>query len=383
MARKNYLMEDASKPNTAISMDRYMCCCCKRCARKRQTRHLPPELVFQFLLELPAQALHHVMRRVCREWNLIVHSRDFIHHHLRNSTSGVLIQDLVSACNLFYVEMRRGCLEICKLDWGFEQLIWTSCNGLVLVPDSKLSNNLCLINPLTKQQTILPPYFGRMVDHSYFVLVFAEASMEYKVVRVRVGNLGSIVQIVVLTIGVDEVWRCIDVHLVLPSEILIASMEMQVTGGYVHWFGKNFILTFNAETEAVRLFPRPPKRPKLYGMFLAMGSNLSYVTQSDVFVVDVWEMNLEMGEWIMMLRLDLKPVSHLFEDLSCELKTVTIYGWLEAREVLVFGTWPHQRHCIAYNVKTREIQSIEFCTKASVHYFQAHVNSLVGLVAGF
>ncbi|XP_073126213.1 uncharacterized protein [Henckelia pumila] len=298
MARKNYVKEDASKTNTAISMDRYIRCCCKRCARKRQTRHLPPELVFQFLLELPAQALHHVMRRVCREWNLIVHSRVFIYHHLRNSTSGVLIQDLNSARNVFYVEMRRGCLEICKLDWGFKELIWTSCNGLVLVPDSKSSNNLCLINPLTKQRTILPPYFDRMKDHSCFVLVFAEASMEYKV----------------------------------------------VTGGYVHWFGKKIILTFNAETEAVRLFPRPPKRRKLCGRFLAMGSNLSYVAQSDVFILDVWEMNLEMGEWMMMLRLDLKPVSHLFEDLSCEEgKTMSPYGWLEAREVLVLGSRARQR----------------------------------------
>ncbi|XP_073126212.1 uncharacterized protein [Henckelia pumila] len=344
MARKNYVKEDASKTNTAISMDRYIRCCCKRCARKRQTRHLPPELVFQFLLELPAQALHHVMRRVCREWNLIVHSRVFIYHHLRNSTSGVLIQDLNSARNVFYVEMRRGCLEICKLDWGFKELIWTSCNGLVLVPDSKSSNNLCLINPLTKQRTILPPYFDRMKDHSCFVLVFAEASMEYKVVRACSKNFGSMARIAVLTIGTDEVWRCIDVPLVLPTERPLVSLEMQVTGGYVHWFGKKIILTFNAETEAVRLFPRPPKRRKLCGRFLAMGSNLSYVAQSDVFILDVWEMNLEMGEWMMMLRLDLKPVSHLFEDLSCEEgKTMSPYGWLEAREVLVLGSRARQR----------------------------------------
>ncbi|XP_073128357.1 uncharacterized protein [Henckelia pumila] len=383
MSRKIYVKESASRPNTAISMDRYICCCCKRCARKREiTRHLPPELVFQFLVLLPAQTLHHVMRRVCREWNLIVHSRDFIHHHLRNSSSGILIQDLASTCNVFYVEMRRGCLEMCKLDWGFKELILTSCNGLVLVPDSKFSNNFCLINPLTKQRTILPPYFDRM--GSYFVLVFAEASMEYKVVRVSRQNLGSTARIDVLTIGVDKVWRSIDLHSVHSTVIPLVSSKMQVTGGYAHWFGKDFILTFNAETEAVRGFPRRPKIPKLYEIYVAMGSNLTYFGQSDVFIMHVWEMNLEMGEWMMMFRLDLKPVCrHLFEDLSWEVKTVTPYGWLEAREVLVLGTRSHQRHCIAYNVKTREIQSIEFCTKASVHSFQAHVNSLVGLGGGF
>ncbi|XP_073127985.1 uncharacterized protein [Henckelia pumila] len=312
----------------------------------------------------------------------IVRSRDFIQHHLRNSASGVLIQDLYSDCNAFYVEMRRGCLEIRKLDWGLEEVIWTSCNGLVLVPDSKFINNLCLINPLTKQQIILPPYFDRIEDHSCFVLVFAEASMEYKVVHVRRKNLGSMARIAVLTVVVDKVWRCIDVPLILPTGVPLFYSEM-ATGCHVHWLSQNFILTFNAETEAVCWFPVQRKRPKLFGTYLAMGSNLSFVARTDVFTMDVWELNLEMGEWIMMIRLDLKPVRHLFEDLFCEVKEMIPCCWLEAREVLFFSTFYHRRHCITYNIKTREIQSIEICTKASVRYFDAHVFSLVGLGGEF
>lgn len=272
---------------------------------------------------------------------------------------------------------------MCKLDWGLKDKIWTSCNGLVLVPASKFSCNLCLINPLTKQRTILPPYFYRVGGLSQFCLVFAEASMEYKAVRVCNENLGPVIRIAVLNIGVDKAWRCMDVHLILPTEIPLLSSQL-VTRGYVHWFGENFILTFNAETEAVRRFA-VPQSAKLYGKFLAMGSNLSYVAQSDAFIVDVWEMNPEIGEWIMMLRFDLKPVRHIFEeDLSCDIvKSMTPYGWLEAMEVLVFSTWYRQRHCIAYNVKTRELQSIELCSDANVHHFQAHVNSLVGLGGGF
>lgn len=104
-----------------------------------------------------------------------------------------------------------------------------------------------------------------------------------------------------------------------------------------------------------------------------MGSYLSYVAQTDAFIVDVWEMNPEIGEWIMMLRIDLKPVRHIFEDLF--FKSMTPYGWLEAREVLVFSTWHRQSQCIAYNVKTGEIQSIELCTNESAHHFQAHVTA--------
>lgn len=117
----------ADEPKTAMSINRYICHCCKRCARKRNTRYLPQEIVFQFLLRLPAQLLHDVVRHVCRVWSLVIRSPNFIQHHLRNTTCGVIIQEWLSPHNVIYVEMRRGCLEIRKLDCGFYGLVRSSC----------------------------------------------------------------------------------------------------------------------------------------------------------------------------------------------------------------------------------------------------------------
>ncbi|XP_073283455.1 uncharacterized protein [Primulina huaijiensis] len=160
------------------------------------------------------------MRHVCREWSLVTRSQYFIHHHLRNSTGGVIIQERLSPRNGIYVEMRRGCLEICKFYCGFYGLIRSSCNGLVVISDWSKLANLYVANPLTKQWTILPPFFTLTGDYSDCGIAFVEASLEYKVVcAFGYKYVVPKTQIAILTIGLDKVWRHIDIkHLLLPTE---------------------------------------------------------------------------------------------------------------------------------------------------------------------
>ncbi|XP_073047556.1 uncharacterized protein [Primulina eburnea] len=215
--------------------------------------------------------IYHVSKS---EWSLVIRSPNFIHHRLRNSTGGVIIQERLSPRNGIYVEMRRGCLEICKFDYGFYGLVRSSCNGLVVISDWSKLVNLYVTIPLTKQWTILPPFSTLTGDYSDCGIAFVEASMGYKVVCARgYKHVVPKTQIAILTIGVDKVWRHIDVkHLLLPTERGFIYFPMVIVG-YVHWFSGNFLLTLNVETQIVHRFSVPPF-PKMHGTFLPMGGNL-------------------------------------------------------------------------------------------------------------
>ncbi|XP_073017349.1 F-box protein At5g49610-like [Primulina eburnea] len=359
-----------------MSINPYIFHCCKRCARKRNTRYLPRDIVFQFLLHLPAQFLHDVVRHVCREWSLVISSPNFIQHHLRNSSGGVIIQEKLSRRNGIYVEMRRGCLEICKFDCGVYGLVRSSCNGLVVISDESEHPNLYVTNPLTKQWTILPP-FSNLTGHYWNCgLAFVESSMEYKMVRMcRDESIVQKTRIAVLTIGVDEVWRHIDINFCHSQLSFI--WFLFVTGGYVHWTSIEYVLTLNVETEIVRRFPAP-QLPKMFGSFLPMGGNLSYIDESSKFSRDVWEMNSVTGEWTMLFSFDSEPLDDRFKGMfSYYMKSITPRFWLVARELLVFSLGFGQILWIVYNVKTSEIQSFEL--EGGRYHSEAHVNSLVWL----
>lgn len=202
--------------------------------------------------------------------------------------------------------------------------------------------------------------------------------MEYKVVYPCIKKpFGQPTKVAVLTIGVDRVWRHIDV-----AQLSVTDNWRSVpfvTGGYVHWICKTFVLTLNVESETIRSFPMP-QFPKLCGNFLPMGCILSFLYKTSEFTRDVWEMNPETGEWTMILSFDLEPLRSIFKNLCCEnVKSLIPFGWLAFREVLLFSTGCMQTTCAAYNVNTREIQSFELGTNLKHYRFQAHVNSLVWL----
>ncbi|KZV19357.1 hypothetical protein F511_25092 [Dorcoceras hygrometricum] len=383
MADRDYVTE----PTTAASINHYICYCCKRCARKGRRRCIPQEVMVEILLLLPARVVHDVMKHVCREWNLMISTKDFIQLHLRNSTPGFLIQEefpdlngykeMRQHRNVIYLEMRRGCLEICKSDTGFEYLLFTSCNGLVVAPGFRDSDVYYVTNPLTKQRAIIPPNSSEIECYSNFALAFAEPSMDYKVVcACGKDSKRRPTQIAVLTIGVDSVWRHIDIR---HSSFGIFRHFTFVTGGYVHWIGRTAVLTLNVENETISWFPMP-RVPRIRGKFLPMGCNLSFLYQINEFTWDVWEMNSNSGEWSMIFSLDLEPFRCHFKDYGLKHSLLAVpYGWLAIREVLIFSSGGIQTHCLVYYVKTKEIQLFTLDTNTRSHRFQAHVNSLVWL----
>ncbi|XP_073134881.1 uncharacterized protein [Henckelia pumila] len=338
-------------------------------------RRLPQEIIFEILLRLPAQVIHD-KRYVYEEWKLMTGAKDFIYSHLWNSTPGILIMENHKNYGI-YVEMRRGCLEICKFDCGSFQLIGNSVNGLVLAtPKDKESRDkqiLSVFNPLTKQHVGVP-YDDSVIFST--TLAFAEASMKYKVVRSCHPKSSWCVGL--LTIGVDEEWRYIDIqHISMLAQSVLWN-EPRVTRGYVHWIDSLIVLTLDVETEVIYEFAKPEFGPRRG--FLAMGHNIFFYhlprqPKSHEYLMEVWEMNSETGEWTMLFTSDLKPLSDRFKGLN----SINVFGMLASGEVLLFGIVGSEKLCGAYNVRTRDVQWIQLEKCASKYYPIPHVNSMVWL----
>ncbi|XP_073042982.1 uncharacterized protein [Primulina eburnea] len=132
----------------------------KRCSKKRpRGDFLPPEMVYKVLLHMPALVLRDVMKHVCREWSLMIRSRNFMHDHLLNSPRGLIIHGFHLSRGAMFVEMRGGFLEISKFECVFDCLLWTSCNGLVLINYFRDRHYLYIANPMSKQQLLLHRFF--------------------------------------------------------------------------------------------------------------------------------------------------------------------------------------------------------------------------------
>lgn len=237
---------------------------------------------------------------------------------------------------------------------------------------------LYVVNPVTKQRLTLPPFFKPIYVTDFCGFAFVVPSMEYKVVTAYHYGFCTNIQCAVLTIGVDQRWRHIDIqHLSVKTRGVFWTLPL-TTGGFVHWTHNDFVLTLNLETEIIHQFPRPPV-VLIYGKFLPMENNLTYVCKANDILWEVWEMNLETGVWDKLFIFDLGAQIYGYKDIFDPQTKLVPFGWLVHRELLVFSTPFHQTIFMAYNIKKREVISFELDPSEEPYNFQAHVKSLIWL----
>ncbi|KAK6149772.1 hypothetical protein DH2020_017297 [Rehmannia glutinosa] len=334
----------------------------RRCKRMRLTNieSLPDDLVFTIILELPAQDIYNVARRVCRKWYHMIHSHNFIYAHLQHSTSGLIIQNRQEFdTSLIFVAVTRGRIEISKFSYKFREILWTSCNGLILENCLKDQTFLYVANPATKQHCALPRFYSQIIFNRYSSLAYVEASMEYKVVRAcdcndcNDGNTN--IGCAILTVGMDGSWRHVQIeHLSLSDRKLLCASPL-VTEGFMHW---NYLVTLNLETETIRQVPIPQGYGEKIMYYFSMGRYLSFLTPCSEFCWEVWEMKPDTGEWTKLPDICLKAqkctIEHLSGKRDCSLKPV---GWIKYKEVFLFRVSFPSTIYIAYNVCTQEMES--------------------------
>ncbi|KAL3624451.1 hypothetical protein CASFOL_031119 [Castilleja foliolosa] len=366
---------------------------------KKNINSLPDEIVFDILVQIPAQDIYNTVSPVCRKWYQMIHTHTFVNTNLHRSTYGLLIQNRSSEpfTLTFMALSRQGRVELTRLNYEPEFTMWCNgCNGLILETERDDPFVLYITNPVTMQRSPLPlspiPLFG--MGFLFSAIAYASLSMKYKVIRSYQDN--SIRFCSILTIGVEESWRPVNTqHLSLETKSVLLCRPL-TTEGFVHWVDKvNYVLTLNVETEIITAYLVPsPCSGERHGYnyyYLPTVKYLSLLIWRE-WSWEVWEMKPETGEWTNLPGIELS-------DRKCEILEwfskrdsksdgysdgrLEPVGWLEYGEVLVCCItfiYEHDNHrvCIVWNIRSKEIEYLELPFSTWVAFFH-HRNSLLWL----
>ncbi|KAL3615445.1 hypothetical protein CASFOL_041106 [Castilleja foliolosa] len=358
---------------------------CKRL--ESNINSLPDDIVFDILVQIPAQDIYSAVRPVCRKWYQMIHTHKFVNTHLHHSTYGLLLQKRVSqSIELTSMSLsRQGQIELTRLNYEPEYHIWcSSCNGLILESEPSYNPILHISNPVTMQSFYLPrPVYP--LSGLYFrcsAIAYASLSMQYKVVQVYFQEIqwGCII----LTVGVDETWRRVCTQHLSPKAKENLMYAPLTTEGFVHWFkNSKYVLTLNVETEIITKYLAPSSGDRLYYFSTAKYLSLLIADASRELSWEVWEMKPETGEWTQLPGIDLKDRFGLLSECDTIYKLSAAYissslvpvGWLEYKEVLLYRV--PLGICVAWNIRLKEYEFIEL--DSNLHGFFTHRNSLLWL----
>ncbi|XP_021750852.1 probable F-box protein At1g14315 [Chenopodium quinoa] len=115
---------------------------------------LPTELIIEILSKLPVKTLLRFLC-VCKSWNSLIKSPNFINIHLNQT----LISNSDRHLLLFYPSLRSAELDLHYNQLSFSEIhhplqphnlsLFGSCNGIVCLSDNS-NSDVVLFNPLTK-----------------------------------------------------------------------------------------------------------------------------------------------------------------------------------------------------------------------------------------
>ncbi|KAL8055515.1 hypothetical protein ABFX02_04G060900 [Erythranthe guttata] len=349
---------------------------------------LSDELVFDILLNLPAEDIYENAVLVCRRWSHMIRTRDFVKEHiLHHSIPGLLILDYNREKKKnpsIFVAIRQGRIEISEFNYKMRGNILACCNGLIL--EFYISKHaLVITNPATKQHFDVPR-FGHPNCSS---MAYSAVSMKYKVVLTyHHGGDVSTLRCVIATVGVDKSWRdvCLQ-HLSFEAKNYLY-MNPITTGGFLHWTRRHThtsVVTLNVETETITQYPVPQGQDydRRYKYYLSTGKSLSLFISNGSFSMEVWEMKSDTGEWSEMCTVDLESRKNEFEKLRCDKCPTLFYlapaSWLKYPEVVVLRVSHPSCVCIAYNVTTDEIDFLNLGSNCNNYEFELHTKTLAWL----
>ncbi|KAL7122737.1 hypothetical protein ACP275_01G062600 [Erythranthe tilingii] len=339
---------------------------------------LPDELLFEILLLLSSKDIHNGARLVCKRWYNIIRNPNFVKAHLRNnpSTVGLLIQSYDVPGDPAFVSLRRGKVEVSKLNYNFPQTIWSSCNGLILELDLKTQKGVYILNPETNFRFDLPRAIPEPDEHLEYCIAYSAASKEYKVVHTsyytKYYGIPKLRYCAILTVGVDKSWMRVGTqHLSATARNILTGFPL-ATEGFIHWTSNErlhtHVLTMNVETEVITANVVPQGYGESFGYYLPMGSCLTLFIELSEFSFEILKMKSETGEWTKLPNVDLEGrrrrieqfVSECCGSLEDEPRYLILEpgGWLD-EQVLVLHVSP-TRVFVVYNVRTQEINFFKF-----------------------
>ncbi|KAM3328218.1 F-box protein like [Capsicum galapagoense] len=142
----------------------------------------------------------------------------------------------------------------------------SSCNGLLCLVSGRIrdeNHSIYINNPLLGEYFKLRlPEWKKSLCPLTYRFRFSESSEQYKVLRFAVifGDIRDVVELEILTLGVDEKWRYVGI---VPRPVWFFYEKIYVNGA-IHWMDCENpssvvrINSFNIATEEAKTLPAPP-----------------------------------------------------------------------------------------------------------------------------
>ncbi|XP_057496989.1 uncharacterized protein LOC130781691 isoform X2 [Actinidia eriantha] len=397
--------------NGNIKCGKFQSIACSNRKKKSCVASLPEEIVFFILVRLPADILYNSAQYVCWQWYSIIRNPCFIYEHLRRSTtSGLFIQYDMLPYTPCFAELGKTNATVTEVSFPFPIEVLASCDGLVLFRDrqnrdgpalfsNKKNMTIRVANPLIKKVATVPPLTVQGYHYSFFSLVRARSTREYKVVFAYGSNLRiEDFDCMVVTLGKDHAWKLIKNNKKIHNSFRKLFCYRPLSkGGFLYWahFDLPFVVTLDVESEMFYEFPSPVTLcvggyNAVY--YLTRGKSLSCMVQflgsPGIMFWDVWDLCDPMsGEWKKLYRIewDFKKSRsrQVFKGLLSRSVVKTVFlpiAWVNNGEMVLFCVSCSPGPYIAYNVKTGE--TFTFGSHASYewwYFWRDYAYSLVWL----
>ncbi|RAL47302.1 hypothetical protein DM860_013267 [Cuscuta australis] len=342
---------------------------------------IPEDLVLNILFRLPADVIYGIMQYVCREWYNIVRSPTFVSTHLQKSTGGAFLLQAAKSRPRYFLRMGK-CgddIELVEAEFPPSRDLASSCNGLVVMVHYNC-RELCITNPVLKQQLTLPPH-PKLVAKKFCKLAYDVSSGVYKVVVCNPWDPPT-----VLTVG-DKTWRPLRSSCLFNRIVSDLHINRSLSlGSFLYWVSECalFVVSFNAETETFQEIPFPQGCTSGSPVALIeMGSFPCLMRWKEKWTWELWlSRDQENAGWEKMSDINLLGQSSLIRVLSDDDRCFLPLGWLKCGELMAFLVPLNKSRIIAYNVRLGKIHSALQLNPRMQHcnpFFIPHVNSLVSL----
>ncbi|KAI8572530.1 hypothetical protein RHMOL_Rhmol01G0206600 [Rhododendron molle] len=267
---------------------------------------LPLELILEILLRLPVNSLIR-FKSVCKSWQTMISSPQFVKKHLDFVTMGDTINPWRIIVQNLYQDFKSYSLHsLFHEPYGFEVeleypfntpqygSVVGSCNGLVCIYFWELVDTFYIWNPSTRETHALSAFGKEFVVGTSFGFGYDSPNDDYKVVRVAFVEGRHEVEVYSLR---KDSWRRIGDF---PSQLITNYFVEagKLVNGSIHWAATNpsshswLITTLDLSEETYREVPQPNYESEIHDLsVIALRGRLCIVCEDAYCSVDLWSMN--------------------------------------------------------------------------------------------
>lgn len=297
--------------------------------------YLPKDCISNILVRLPLESLQR-SRFVCKPWYNIIYSPVFINAHLRRAETVLIFlkkeafhhystasiaqekpntfsvearvfklqsvhvfhQPLICPSSKFYIKymvIKNGKVRIGDFNSTCLGKIRATCNGLIVLNDEMKKGGLVIMNPVTRELSILPLGTLYPPHKESYGLSFCKSTGYFKLVHLFLDEL-NFIGCEILMLGTRS-WKLVNG----PAFGLFSWFGYEPISaiGALHWIPhidhSEYIMSMTVDNEKFHKILLP-KSSRTNDRIVEMGGHLCFVTHEEMNEIDVWILRNICGE---------------------------------------------------------------------------------------